>query len=74
VNWKFVSLIGGLCRESGVCVVNFGSLCRDSGVCVVSRGFVVAETGHRTKHLMLMPISGYRFRFAVKEQQTHTFP
>ena len=24
-----------------------GSLCHDSGVCVVSRGFVVAETGHR---------------------------
>ena len=35
-----MSWIGGLCRESGVCVVKFGSLCRELGGCVVIRGFV----------------------------------
>ena len=37
-----------MCRESGVCVVNFGGMCRELRGCVVNRGYVVAETGHRT--------------------------
>ena len=47
MNWGVVSLIGGLCRDSGVlcrelgvCVVKFGSLCRELGGCVVIRKFV----------------------------------
>ena len=42
MNWGFVSLIGSLCRDSGVCVVNWGFVSSSLEVCVVNLGGVVS--------------------------------